>query len=139
MRIQLDLGVPMRDSIRLSADLYRPATGDRFPTLLLRTYYDNQNPLYVDWAARFAQAGYAVVLQDCRGRYDSDGTWRPYLDEMSDGHDTLEWLGQQPWCDGNVGTFGISYNAFTATRPAPLRSRYLEGTWILWGLRQSIE
>src|SRR5262245_44503062 len=123
----------MRDGVLLSTDLYRPAVGEPFPTLLLRTYYDNQNALYVDWADQLARAGYAVALQDVRGRYDSDGVWRPYVDETNDGHDTLTWLGRQPWCDGNVGTFGISYNAFTATRPAPLRSPYLKAVMPLTG------
>ncbi|MHB0856096.1 MAG: CocE/NonD family hydrolase [Anaerolineae bacterium] len=126
IRVQMELETPMRDGVVLRGDLYRPTTGNRFPVLLLRTYYDNQSPLYVDWAGRFARAGYAVFLQDVRGRYDSDGLWRPYIDEAQDGYDTQEWIGRQPWCDGNIGTFGISYNGFTATLPTPLGSPYLK-------------
>lgn len=126
LHIQLDLQIPMRDGVKLYAALYRPAQGDTFPVLLLRTPYSTQHPRYVPWALHFVQHGYAVVMQDVRGRYESEGEWRPYIDETSDGHDTLQWLGQQPWCDGNIGTFGVSYNGFTQILPAPLRSPYLK-------------
>jgi len=126
MRIRLCLAVPARDGAILSTDVYLPATGTSFPVLLCRTIYDNQMPQYVDWAVRFVQAGYAVAIQDCRGRYDSDGAWEPYVHEASDGHDTLEWIGAQAWCDGKIGTFGISYVGFTQILPAPEGSRYLK-------------
>lgn len=121
-----DLKVPLRDGIRLSADLYRPVSGERFPTLLCRTIYDNQQERYVSWAHRFARNGYAVVIQDCRGRYDSDGVWEPYTCEALDGFDTQQWIGQQPWCSGAIGTFGISYVGFTQILPAPFRSPYVK-------------
>jgi uncharacterized protein len=125
--VTLDLKVPMRDGVLLSADLYRPALEGRFPTLLCRTIYDNQQQRYVEWAARFVRGGYAVVIQDCRGRYDSDGVWDPYVCEAADGYDTQQWVGAQPWCDGTVGTFGISYVGFTQILPAPFRSPYVKG------------
>ena len=126
LRVQLDLLIPMRDGVRLYAALYRPATDDPLPTLLIRSPYSSQHPRYVDWAQRFARAGYAVVMQDVRGRFESEGEWRPYIDEADDGFDTLEWLGAQPWCDGHIGTFGISYPGFTQLLPAPLGSSFLE-------------
>jgi uncharacterized protein len=126
VRVHLDLKVPMRDGVLLSADLYRPPAGERFPALLCRTIYDNQRPRDVDWAWYFAQHGYAVVLQDCRGRYDSDGVWDPYVCEAADGYDTQQWMGAQPWCDGNIGTFGVSYLGFTQILPAPYRSPYVK-------------
>ncbi len=122
VRIELDLKVPMRDGVLLSADVYRPLSVERVPAVLCRTIYDNQEPRYVEWAYRFAQAGYAAVIQDCRGRYDSEGVWTPYLCEIEDGFDTQQWLGAKPWCDGQIGTFGISYLGFTQILPAPLRS-----------------
>ncbi len=67
LRIQLDLRIPMRDGVELYAALYRPRAGDRFPVLLIRSPYSTQRPRYVDWSVRFAAAGYAVVMQDCRG------------------------------------------------------------------------
>jgi putative CocE/NonD family hydrolase len=112
----------MRDGVRLYGAIYRPSEGNRFPVLLLRSPYSTQYPRDVEWAVRFAEHGYAVVLQDCRGRYESEGKWRPYIDEAEDGYDTQEWIGQQNWCDGNIGTFGISYPGFTQIQPAPLRS-----------------
>lgn len=126
IRIQLDLLIPMRDGVQLYAALYKPSHGDRWPVLLLRSPYSTQFPRYVDWATRFAQSGYAVVMQDSRGRYESGGKWRPYVDETNDGYDTHQWLGAQPWCDGNIGTFGVSYPGFTQILPAPLRSPYLK-------------
>ena len=118
LRIQLDLKIPMRDGVQLYGALYRPVVGDKFPALLIRSPYSTQHPRYVDWAVRFAQSGYAVVMQDSRGRYDSEGVWRPYIDETNDGYDTQQWLGTQPWCDGNIGTFGISYPGFTQILPS---------------------
>lgn len=125
IRVQLDRKVPMRDGVLLSADIYLPPETGPFPALLCRTIYDNQGR-YVEWVERFVRGGYAVVIQDCRGRYDSDGTWEPYVCEANDGYDTQEWLGRQLWCDGTVGTFGISYVGFTQVQTAPLRSQYLK-------------
>ena len=116
----------MRDGVRLSADIYTPNFGGPFPTLLIRTIYDNQADRNVAWARWFVEAGYAVVMQDCRGRFDSEGDWAPYTCEAEDGYDTQEWTGAQEWCDGNIGTFGSSYVGFTQTQTAPLRSRYLK-------------
>ena len=126
IRIQLDLKIPMRDGVKLYAALYRPVDGERFPVLLIRSPYSTQHPRYVDWAVRFARSGYAVVMQDGRGRYESEGKWRPYVDEADDGYDTQQWLGAQNWCDGNIGTFGVSYPGFTQLLPAPYRSPYVK-------------
>ena len=126
MYIQLDVKVPMRDGVRLSACIYRPTKDGRYPTLLIRTIYNNKQDRYVAWTRRFVEAGYAVVMQDCRGRYDSEGPWEPYIHEAEDGYDTQQWTGEQPWCDGNIGTFGISYVGFTQTLPAPFRSPYVK-------------
>jgi len=64
-------------------------------------------------AVYFTQHGYAVVYQDCRGRYRSEGRFIKYLSEAEDGYDTLCWLMQQSWCNGRIGTFGLSYAAHT--------------------------
>ncbi len=126
MHIQLDVKIPMRDGVRLSACIYRPTAEGRYPTLLIRTIFNNKQDKYVAWTRRFVEAGYAVVMQDCRGRYDSEGAWEPYIHETNDGYDTHQWIGAQPWCDGSIGTFGISYVGFTQTLPAALRSSYLK-------------
>lgn len=127
VHIQLDLRIPMRDGVRLYAVLYCPVKGEPFPVLLIRSPYSTQHPRYIDWAMRFAKNGYAVIMQDSRGRYESEGTWRPYIDETNDGYDTQQWIGVQPWCNGRIGTFGISYPGFTQILPAPLRSPYVKG------------
>jgi uncharacterized protein len=124
--VQIDVKVPMRDGILLSADVYRPTGAGPLPALLCRSPYDNQGQRYVDWALDFVAHDYVVVLQDCRGRYDSDGTWEPYLCEINDGYDTQQWVGAQPWCNGRVGTFGISYVGFTQILPAAQRSPYVQ-------------
>jgi hypothetical protein len=124
--IQLDLRIPMRDAVLLYGVLYRPAQCSHFPVLLMRGPYSTQHPRYVDWAGRFARQGYGVVLSDSRGRYESDGEWAPYTCEADDGYDTQQWIGAQAWCDGNIGTFGISYPGFTQLLPAPQRSPYVK-------------
>ena len=69
--MKIDVGVPARDGVLLSTDIYHPKSGGPFPALLLRTIYDNQNASHMASVARFVERGYAVVLQDCRGRFDS--------------------------------------------------------------------
>ena len=127
VHIQLDVKIPVRDGVNLYAAVYRPARGETFPVLLIRSPYSTQHPRYVDWSVRFAKAGYAAVMQDCRGRFESEGKWRPYIDEAQDGYDTQEWIGAQSWCDGTIGTFGVSYPGFTQILPAPYRSTYVKG------------
>ena len=103
-----DERVPMRDGVSLSADLYLPSDGDGpWPTLLARTPYDNN--LLLEQGLFWAQHGYAFVAQDVRGRYDSEGDFVPWVNETEDAYDTLDWLGRQSWCDGNVGMTGGSY------------------------------
>lgn len=116
----------MRDGTLLSCDVYRPAVVEPVPALLCRTIYDKQAERYVEWALRFAAAGYAAIVQDCRGRFASEGRWRPYVDEAADGFDSLAWVGEQPWCNGSVGGFGSSYSGFTQVLAAPLGSRHLK-------------
>ena len=132
-RVLFNQRMAMRDGVVLSADVYLPSVGDAFPVLLCRTLYSKEsNPGtdgarpdgYVGWGMRFVEAGYGFVIQDVRGRYDSDGVWEVYV-EAEDGHDTVEWIGSQSWCDGNVGMCGISYVGFTQMHPAVLGSEYL--------------
>ncbi len=105
-----DVGVPMRDGVTLRADVALPAATGRFPTLVYRTPYGKQFALREGSTFEKAVArGYAVVIQDVRGRYASDGEFSPYQNEGRDGYDTIEWAARQSWSDGNVGTFGLSY------------------------------
>ncbi|HVS86826.1 MAG TPA: CocE/NonD family hydrolase [Candidatus Acidoferrum sp.] len=105
-----DVAVPMRDGTILRADLLLPGPTGRFPVLVYRTPYGKQFALKEDKTFEKAVArGYAVVVQDVRGRYASEGEFNPYQNEGRDGYDTIEWAARQPWSDGNVGTFGLSY------------------------------
>lgn len=102
--------VPMRDGVTLRADVMRPVRGGPFPVLVYRTPYDKTEAVADDGLVRQAVArGYAVVLQDVRGRYASDGSFEAYRQEGKDGYDTIEWAAVQPWSNGAVGTYGLSY------------------------------
>jgi hypothetical protein len=103
----------MRDGTVLRADLYRPAAEGRYPVLVQRTPY-NKDLLALTGMTldplRAAQAGYVVAIQDVRGRWASDGgPFFMYRDEAGDGRDTLDWAARQPWSDGRVGAYGVSY------------------------------
>jgi len=108
----------MRDDVMLYADVYRPAGPGPFPTLLTRTPYDKSANGMSPFVIRAATAGYAVVVQDTRGRYASEGTFTPFVHERADGFDTLEWLIAQPWCNGDIGMFGGSYVGMTQWQAA---------------------
>jgi uncharacterized protein len=105
-----DVPVPMRDGTLLRADVILPNQLGKFPVLVYRTPYGKEFALQ-DYSTfrNAAERGYAVVVQDVRGRYASAGDFRPYENEARDGYDTIEWAAQQPWSNGNVGTFGLSY------------------------------
>lgn len=102
--------VSMRDGVALRADVMRPKQEGRFPTLVYRTPY-GKRPARENYSifGKAVERGYAVVLQDVRGRYDSDGEFLPYQQEGRDGYDTIEWAARQPWSNGDVGTIGLSY------------------------------
>ncbi len=107
----------------------RPTSTSRgagpFPVILIRTPYSNNVEYQVEDGVYFAQRGYAVAIQDVRGRFDSEGEWAPFVHEAQDGYDAQEWCGTQPWSTGKVGTSGASYLALTQWLAAPLRNRHL--------------
>lgn len=100
--------VPMRDGIHLDTNVYHPATGGRFPTILIRTPYNKGGDVPANYTV-LVDRGYALVMQDIRGRYDSEGIFDPLDEEGPDGYDTLNWIARQPWSDGKVGMIGASY------------------------------
>jgi len=109
-----DLMVGMRDGVRLATNIFLPsrggaATPDRFPTVVARTPYGKDFGTAAALAVHFVPYGYAVVIQDVRGRYGSEGRWRPLSDDGRDGADLLAWIAAQPWSDGKVGMVGTSY------------------------------
>jgi uncharacterized protein len=100
--------IGMRDGTTLCADIYRPAYGGPFPVLLVRTPYGEPMVRTVPVLPAI-DAGFAVVLQHCRGTGTSDGEFTPLRSESDDGVDTIEWCAQQDWCNGSVGMYGPSY------------------------------
>jgi putative CocE/NonD family hydrolase len=120
-----DVRVPMRDGATLSADIYRPDTTERVPVILVRTPYDNGQAGQVALGKWWASRGYAYVVQDVRGRGESDGEFYPLVTEAADGDDTITWCGSQPWSNGKVGMTGGSYLGWTQVYPAGLRNPHL--------------
>jgi putative CocE/NonD family hydrolase len=106
---QFDLRMPMRDGVELSADLWRPPAEGRYPAILLRTPYMKSNFDAPDLGAYFARRGYVLLMQDVRGRGDSDGELGDSPQEGRDGYDSIEWIARQPWSNGRVGMMGLSY------------------------------
>jgi len=104
--------VEMRDGVVLATDVYLPEADGVYPTLLVRDMYTNGSAAVRQRYAKFAtNNGYAFVFQSVRGRYDSDGRWYPYFQEINDGDDTITWIAKQSWSNGKVGMFGTSYLA----------------------------
>lgn len=108
--VETSVPIPMRDGVRLFADIYRPSPAGQYPVLLQRTSYDKSagRAQFLD-AIRAAEQGYAVVIQDTRGRYGSEGEFAPFVSDIQDGYDTVEWCAGEPWSNARVGMYGISY------------------------------
>lgn len=135
--------VTTRDGERLATDVYLPRGAGPFPVLLERTPYDRRGTNHADYsrasesplcksevARCFTAAGFAYVIQDCRGRFDSSGVFEKYTHEADDGIDTLTWLRKQPWCDGHLGTVGFSYGAHVQTAVAASAPQGLEAMFV---------
>lgn len=124
--VEHDTPMPMRDGTVLRGTVHRPAHGGPFPALLMRTPY-GEDSLRTAPVTPALRAGFAVVLQHCRGRGSSDGEFRPWADEGPDGHDTITWITAQPWSNGEVVMSGMSYLTgcalqAAATRPPGLKA-----------------
>ena len=126
-----DVMVPMRDGVRLATDVYRPArdgvpVAEPLPVLLQRTPYGKEGRGLVERSLYFVERGYVVVLQDTRGRYESEGTFSKYHDfDAPDGYDTVEWAAALPYGAGAVGMFGTSYGAHTQADAAKMNPPHL--------------
>jgi hypothetical protein len=105
--VDSNVKVPMRDGMRLATDIYRPKGVEKAPTILVRTPYKKE--MSELQGRYYARRGFAFAIQDCRGRFSSEGIWEPFVNEGRDGHDTIEWLAKQPWSDGKIGMIGASY------------------------------
>ncbi|MCK4342844.1 MAG: CocE/NonD family hydrolase [Phycisphaerae bacterium] len=123
VKIDSNVRVPMRDGVKLATDIYRPDADGKFPTILVRTPYKKE--MSELQARYYARRGYAFAIQDCRGRFASEGTWEPFVNEAKDGYDTIEWLAEQPWSTGKVGMIGASYLGWVQWWAASEKSPHL--------------
>jgi putative CocE/NonD family hydrolase len=121
----LHVRVAMRDNVRLDTNVFYPAASGRFPTVLVRTPYGKGSDLPAGYQS-FINHGYAVVMQDVRGRYGSGGMFDVLNQEGPDGFDTLNWIAAQPWSDGKVGMIGGSYLGIAQWRVALLNNPHLK-------------
>ncbi|MCH7744879.1 MAG: CocE/NonD family hydrolase [Chloroflexi bacterium] len=143
--VKFDSNIPLmlRDGTITYVDIFRPDADGKFPGLLQRTPYDKSSAGSrtgtID-AIRAASRGYAVAIQDIRGRYSSGGEFYTFVNEIEDGYDSVEWLASQSWCTGKVGMYGVSYVGATqwlaakakppslaAIAPGVTASNYQEG------------
>ncbi|WP_405590216.1 CocE/NonD family hydrolase [Streptomyces sp. NBC_01092] len=131
-RPRIDAGVRMttRDGVTLTADLYRPADDGRWPVLLHRTPYDRRDSFRLSaivadplWLAR---QGFAVLVQDTRGRFESGGELDFITQEYNDSYDAIDWAAEQPWSNGNVGMYGSSYLGMAVLQAVAARNPHLK-------------
>ena len=139
--IERNIKIPMRDGIKLHAEVYRPEAEGTFPVLVNRGPYDCRSTLDDTPAVArcFAERGYVVICQDVRGRFGSEGEF-VLNNEAEDGFDTVEWAGKQSWSNGKVGMFGISYNGLACLEAAREKSQYLKAIYpgmISYGVQES--
>lgn len=105
------------DGVRLATDVFLPVTGGSWPVVLIRTPYGKDE--MADFCRASALVGFACVVQDTRGRFDSGGEDTVFRDDGPDGRATVDWIAGQTWCDGHVGTFGGSALGITQYQMAP--------------------
>ena len=130
VKFESNLELPLRDGTKTYVDVFRPDATGSFPGLLQRTPYDKSSVGSrggtLD-AIMAASRGYAVAIQDVRGRYSSGGEFYTFVNESNDGHDSVEWLASQPWCTGKVGMYGVSYVGATQWLAAKSKPPSLKG------------
>ncbi|MEP6534714.1 MAG: CocE/NonD family hydrolase [Bryobacteraceae bacterium] len=117
--------IPMRDGVRLSARLFRPAGAGKLPTILIRTPYGKDTDSASSYRG-FLKRGYNIVVQDVRGRYGSEGSFRPLEQESGDGNDTLNWIARQNWSNGDIGMIGGSYRGIVQWKAAIVNNPHLK-------------
>src|SRR5260370_5981419 len=141
--IEENIMVPMRDGVKLATDVYRPVQEGQWPVLVTRLPYNKdlrfpfeyppftkEKRIFLELnldSARVLEAGYVIVAQDTRGRFASEGEFEPFVQEAQDGADAIAWAASQPWSNGQVGPFGVSYQGLTPCQaareqPAALRA-----------------
>src|SRR5678816_776573 len=125
--------VPMRDGIKLATDVYLPGADSgsapaRYPAILIRTPYGKGMR---GQATPWLNEGYAVVLQDCRGRFKSQGRYLPFMDDHADGYDTVEWIAAQKWSNQKIGFYGGSAMGITANQASYMTPPHLTAMYVM--------
>lgn len=126
VRLLHDQRVPMRDGISISADVYLPLGAQGLPTIVQWTPYESTRERFIGWGVWFARRGYAAVVVDVRGRYESDGQFIAWEKDGEDAHDTLTWAADEQWSNGRIGTWGRSYGGLVQWQLAHLGHPNLE-------------
>jgi len=131
VKLDINVGARMRDGVTLYADVYRPDDNAKHPAILVRSPYNKSETTgnvlsgYMS-PYKFARAGYVMVIQDLRGTGVSEGEFYARRAEANDGYDSVEWLADQPWCNGNVGMCGLSHLGFTQWAAAKSQPPHLK-------------
>ncbi len=128
VEVRADVKIPMRDGVRLSANVFLPKTQGKFPTILARSPY-GKGGTSPGVGRSYTSQGFVYVSQDCRGRGASEGPWVPFVHERADGEDTYRWILKQPWSNGRIGTTGGSYLGYTQWISAPGSGQFLEAMY----------
>jgi putative CocE/NonD family hydrolase len=128
VQIERNLMLPMKDGVKLATDIYRPVTKEKCPVVITRTIYDKMGKEhdYQTLARYYASQGYVFIMQDVRGKHLSEGEFTPYLNEGTDGHETVTWAGTAPWSNGKVSLTGFSYLGSCAWLAAQYKSPFLK-------------
>ena len=126
---QLEQMVPMRDGVKLATGIFLPEGNGRWPAVLVRTPYgkNTQATSNALWTAR----GFVLVVQDCRGKFQSEGEYKPFVDDGTDGYDTVEWVAKQSWSNGKVGMFGASAMGITTNLAAMMNPPHLTAGFVM--------
>lgn len=125
-----EIMVPMRDGVKLATDVMLPKGEGPWPVILMRTPYNKRGDFSM-MKDRYLGADYAYVVQDCRGKFASDGEYRPFEDDRLDGFDTVNWIAEQDWCNGKVGMTGASAMGITTMLCAIANPKNLEAAYVV--------
>jgi len=123
--------ITMRDGVKLATDIYLPAGKGPWPVILTRTPYNKSSALGAGRPSFWTTKGYAIVVQDCRGRFASEGKYMPFMDDHFDGYDTVEWIASQPWSNGKVGMTGASAMGITANQASITAPPHLTAMFVM--------
>lgn len=121
----------MRDGVKLAADVYKPEGEGPWPVVLMRTPYGKRVMVRGDGHKRYTDAGYVYVVQDVRGKGNSEGEYVPFFSAREDGYDTVQWAAARPWANGKVGMTGASAMGITANMAATMNPPALKAAFII--------